>query len=82
MLVAALIIEYMYRLLTERRISIPFSSLAEREKFIKEWRSWIPRVVDEIAKIVESEIHLVRGIARGEIEGSVDIDIAVIPRKS
>ena len=81
-LVAALIIEYMYRLLTERRISIPFSSLAEREKFIMESRSWIPRVVNEIAKIAKTKIHLVGGIARDEIEGSVDINITVIPRKA
>lgn len=83
LLSASFTVEGLYRRLTGRRLShIIDSRLAERERLKREWRKWVPHLIDAIGQVLkEFEVYLVGGIARGEVDRSHDVDLLVVSRE-
>lgn len=53
--------------------------LAERARMVREWRSWVPRVVKVIKDLwPDAEIYVIGSVARGEAIGSSDVDLLVV----
>ncbi len=83
-LAGSFVVEYAYRQATGRRLPRYVDpKLAEREKLKTEWHAWLPRLAEEIRKVIaDAEVYLVGGIARGELESSHDVDILVVTSKA
>ncbi|BEP16783.1 amino acid permease [Pyrofollis japonicus] len=83
--VGSFIVEAAYRGITGRKLARYIDPrLREREKLIREWEKWLPKLVEEakkIAKGVELEIRIVGSIARREVEKAGDVDILVVAEK-
>ncbi len=80
LLISSLIIEALYRSLTGRKIEAYLDRrLKKREESIRSWRKWIDEVADEIVKVLgDAEVYIVGSVARGDIEGSHDVDLLVV----
>ncbi len=80
LILASFLFEFTYRWFTGREIGRYVDRrLVEREKNLREWEKWIPRVLSEIGRRYnDSEVYLVGSLARGEAERANDVDLLVL----
>ncbi|AKG91470.1 Amino acid transporter [Geoglobus ahangari] len=80
LIAASFAVEFAYRSLTGRKIEKYVDDrLREREENIRNWESWIGRVVDRVAeKFEDAEVYLVGSVARNEIHKASDVDLLVL----
>jgi predicted nucleotidyltransferase len=55
------------------------SLLAERARMLREWRKWIPRVVDVIKQLYpDAEIYIVGSVAEDNYIATSDLDLLIV----
>ncbi len=82
LLVGSALMEVGYRAYTSREISRYIDhNLEEKERNIKNWRSWIPGLISQIIKeFSDAEVYLVGKLAIGETTGVSSVNLVVFTK--
>ncbi len=83
LLAGSILVELLYRKITGRTMPRYVDErLRAREELKERWEEWVPRLASELRRVFrEAEVYLVGGVARGDLEGSHDVDLLVVTRE-
>ncbi len=57
------------------------SLIVERARMLREWRKWVPRVVEAIKQLYpDAEIYVIGSVAEGTYTGASDLDLLVVTK--
>ncbi|ALL00304.1 amino acid:proton symporter, ABT family [Pyrodictium delaneyi] len=84
LLAGSFTVEYVYRVLTGREIAEYIDyKLHLREENIRNWATWVPRIVAVIVRrFHDAKVYLVGSVARGELHRAHDVDVLVVTSRT